>query len=110
MIPVDRHGTIEVFRPDGPLKSGLLSELSESVDKSIVQGRPSILIDLADVILLDSAALEWLLEVDRRCALRGGNLVLVGGSELICEILHLTGVGKRLLWFDDLAQAMESCI
>lgn len=108
MLMIDRQGTIDVIQPSGALKTDTLEEVQQTIEKSVNDGRPSILLDLRETLLLDSEALEFLLETDEQCARRGGSFALAVASELVSEILSITGLDRQLLVYDELSEAMGS--
>ena len=108
MLTIDRQGTVEVFRPSGALNLSSLETVSEPISQSVSKGRPSILLDLSDVLLLDSAALEFLLGIDEQCAQRGGAFAISGCCELVCDVLRLTGIENRLQIFENATDGIRS--
>ena len=108
MLRIERQGTVDVLRPRGALRGELLEEAREHVERLLGRGVPAMVIDLSETLLVSSAALEWLIEVDHNCARRGGSLGVAAAEELCGEALRITGVGPLLQQFDDVPTAVGS--
>jgi anti-anti-sigma factor len=108
MSRLDRHGTISVLRPSGPLRGEALEPLDEKVRPLMSGGVPYIVVDLSETPLIDGAGLEWLLDLDDTCCRRGGCLRIANAGELCRDILRITTVGSTVQKFDDLTSALGS--
>ena len=103
-----KQGSVDVLRPTDRLDADAVPELSRTVDATIGQGRPQLVIDLKGVALLDGGALEYLLDVRDRCLRRGGACKLCGPSPLCREVLRITGVADEIEVFSDVVSAAGS--
>jgi anti-anti-sigma regulatory factor len=86
----------------------VLEDAKESLDKLQLSGRKMVVFDLTETIVMDSAALEWLLDLDDSCGTLGGGVRIAHGNELCREILHVTGMDERVSVFPDLTAALGS--
>ena len=108
MPNVERHGSITVLRPSGPLREETLQHVEDNVRPHLTSGTPNVIIDLADTPLIDGAGLEWILDLDEQCCRRGGRICLCGVGELCADLLRITGVGSSVQQFPDLSLALGS--
>lgn len=108
MLRIERQGIVDVLRPRGPLRGELLEESREKAERLLRRGSPAVVLDLSETLLLSSEALEWLLELDRDCARRGGALAVAAAQELCVEALRITAVGEGLQKFSDVTSAVGS--
>lgn len=108
MLRIERQGIVDVFRPRGPLRGELLDESREKIARALRRGSPAVVLDLSETLLLSSEALEWLLELDRDCARRGGALAVAAAQELPAEALRITAVGQALQQFSNVTSAVGS--
>ncbi len=108
MTSIDRRGGVTVIRPDQPLQRSTVEALAVDVANATRVGLPLVVLDLTETPLIDSAGLEWLLDLDEQCGGGGGCVCLCAANELCRDILRITGVGATLRHFDDLTEALGS--
>ena len=106
MLRIEKQGSVDVIRPRGPLRAELLEDARSAARRLIRRGCPSVVVDLSQTLLLCGEALEWLLELDRECADRGGAVFIAAASDLCSETLRITGVGQRIQVFEDCTEAV----
>ena len=106
MLKIERQGSVDVLRPRGPLRGELLQDAKNATSLLIRSGWPALVLDLSQTLLLSGESLEWLLELDRQCADRGGSLHLAAPSDLCADALRVTGVGQSLQQFADVSTAV----
>lgn len=105
---VQRHGSVIVATPQGPLRCDTVEALQSQVKSSLRGGVPRVVIDLAQTPLIDSAGLEWILSLDETCCRQGGCVRLCGVGELCDDVLRITGLGQRLQRYVDVTAALGS--
>ena len=105
---VERHGSVTVFRPEGPLREEDLERADEEVRPHLRSGIPFLIIDLTETPLIDGAGLEWILSLDEECCRRGGCVRLCSVGELCQDLFRITCVGKSVQQFPDLTLALGS--
>jgi anti-anti-sigma factor len=103
-----RQGAVDVVSGSGPLDRETLDQARELFADCLRSGLPRVVFDMESVLLLDSAALELLLDVQDGCSARGGTLHLSRPNGLCRDILRVTGVGESFETFDDLLLAVRS--
>ncbi|MCA9139593.1 MAG: STAS domain-containing protein [Planctomycetales bacterium] len=108
MARVDKHGSIYVVRPEGPLRADTIESIHTLVSTKLTGGVPAIVVDFSDTPLLDSLGLEWLLDLVGECCRRGGCVRLCNVGELCDDLLRITGVGSSIESFPDLTSALGS--
>ena len=74
-------------------------------DKNIKEGQAKVVIDLAGVNFLDSAALATLVKGMKRCREHGGDLYLCAMQQPVRIIFELTRLDKAFKIFPDAASA-----
>jgi len=101
-------GTVQVLSPYGALvdedAEAFCKELTELIDCP----SPRIVVSLADVPYMDSAALEGLWAAADELANRASGLKLANVSPTCREILELTGLSRRFRFFEDVRDAAKS--
>lgn len=108
MASIEKHGSVYLIRPHGPLRSDTVRSLDELVHGKLTGGVPAIVVDFCDTPLMDSAGLQWLLELGEECCHRGGCLRICNVGELCSDLLRITGVGDSIEGFTDLTTALGS--
>ena len=95
----DGNGAIVRLRGvlDYTASLGLRSELFERLDAGLLH----LTVDLSQLRLLDCAAADTLLLVQREAQQRGGSLRAPGAKELALDVLEIIGAAKRLRAYDD---------
>ncbi len=108
MSEIERHGAITVIRPTASLTGDYVATLEDQVTECLSGGIPMVIVDMANTGLIDGKGLEWLLDFDEACSMRGGSVRLTGVIELCQDILRVTGVSKAVAQYDSLTQALAS--
>lgn len=109
MIQAQHVGAVALIEVQGGLTAAMLPKLDSAIASGGRQAS-QVVMDLSHTSLLDSAALEWLLDTEERCRRQGGRMVLARPSPLCSEVLKLTGVTKRCLIYSDQAAAIGSFV
>ncbi len=108
MFTRSRQGAVDVISGTDPLNVDHVEDASTVVDECLAAGQPRLVLDLREIPLLDSAGLEFLLEVRDRCIERGGQLQLAAPNVLCRDILEVTGVTSDFELFSDAVEAAGS--
>jgi len=108
MLERSKQGVVDLLRVSDPLTGEFVDRLGQLFDGCSGDGQPRIVLDLASVPLMDSAALELLLDYQERVQHRGGALKLAGPNTTCRDILHLTGVDRHFEIFPDSVAAVGS--
>jgi anti-anti-sigma factor len=78
----------------GELDLDVAPKLRACLDELIDSGAETIVIDLLEVTVIDSAGLGALVEAGRRLRRCDGELVLVADSPSLTKLLTISGVGR----------------
>lgn len=103
-----RHGTVDVISVRGPFNVDVIENAKAFVEPWLNRGIPKIVLDLEGVQLIDSAGLEFLLELQDRCLHKSGEVQLAGAAGLCRDALCITGVADRFETFTDVTSAVGS--
>ncbi|NMO88183.1 STAS domain-containing protein [Actinomycetospora sp. TBRC 11914] len=113
-------GTVDVaVRPAGPgvhvvavvgdVDAAGVGAVRAGVDEAVGTGARTVVLDLTGVVLLASAGMTLLLEVDQDLRGRGCALLLVAGSvRSVRRPLAITGLDRVLTLHDDVPGALEA--
>jgi len=92
-----RSGLLTTLRPtDSLTEEPSLNQLHDLVDQAIEAGETRIILDLAAVPMLNSAALEELLDYQDRLIRVGGWIKLSHTGSVVREILRITDLDKYI--------------
>lgn len=77
--------------PAGELDLAVQSDLIEAYQHAIaLQAEPRVVVDLSRVTFMDSTALGTLVAAVKKVKARGGTLSVVGASDRIANLFHIT--------------------
>ena len=85
-----------VLTPPPELDLASAPQLGADVLEAINRGHRSLVLDFADVRLVDSAGIGVLLSAERRVRAAGGELVVANASDHVRRVFELTGVARAL--------------
>lgn len=85
-----------VITPAGELDIASAPYLGAEVLQLLEQGERNLVLDFAQVQLVDSAGIGILLSAQRRVRAVGGELTVANASEHVLRVFELTGVGRTL--------------
>jgi anti-anti-sigma factor len=91
----EEHGPIALLIASGDFTTSASESFRRVVGERIAAGATSFVVDLANVTLADSAALESLLWLSDETARFGGQLRLVAPQDAVREALRLTRLTDR---------------
>ena len=92
-----QNGLITTFRPTDSLSDETnLEQLHQSIENALDAGETRIIVDLASVPMLNSAALDEFLDFQDRLVRAGGWVKLSHASSIVREILRITDIDKYI--------------
>ena len=97
-----------VLRLDGKVIGDSVSQLKQTVDESIGSGIDWLIIDLAEVPLMDSSALGAVIAAFLRLQEKNGKLVLLNAQKSILDVLAITKLDSLFEVYDDMQAALEA--
>jgi anti-sigma B factor antagonist len=107
-VTLRRVGGVDVVQPHGSVCFGehepLLEALLQLAENAAA---PRIIVDLGDVSLCDSTALNVLLQARRRATSHGGWLRLAAAQPLVRRVLQMTNLSRLLPIYDTVEQALQ---
>jgi anti-sigma B factor antagonist len=89
-VSAKKSGNIDVVEVEGSIDSKTAPDLQQSV-LNIISESNTVVLDITKVSFVSSAGLRVLLMVYRQLKAKDGKVVLVGVSEEIQEVMHMTG-------------------
>jgi anti-anti-sigma factor len=99
---------VDVISVKGPLNAEVIAGAREFVEPRLAKGIPKIVMDFEGTQLIDSAGLEFRLELQERCFQTSGDLQLAAVGGLCRDAFSITGVGERFEMFADVPSAVGS--
>ena len=84
------------------------NDLGEHALEALRSVSPHLVLDLAGVTFMDSTGLKVLMTIQRRTALAGGSLALVGVSRTVHRLLSLTGLDQTFAVHESVAEAVAA--
>lgn len=85
-----------------------VDDLRQTMEEAIGNGDTRLVLNLAEVGMIDSSGIGLLVRVLASAKERGGNLKLVQPSKFAVQTLRLVGVLRLFEVFDDDDKAVES--
>jgi anti-anti-sigma factor len=108
MFHVSRQGSVYVLTGAEPLSAEHVESARAVVEQCFGKGQPQIVVNLAAIPLIDSAGLEFLLDLRDRTVRSGGAVQLAEPKALCRDILQATGLASDFAIFDSLNAAVGS--
>lgn len=107
-IRCEEHNGVCVVTVDGDLAGARAEEARRAADAALSRPGGGVVFDLGGCDFIDSAGLEMLCRVRRRCDERGGRMALarVGGG--CAKILQITRLAGRFDCHTDLNRALAA--
>ena len=107
-VIVGQEGAITVVKRIGPIVNGELEELDRELSRLFNHWIKRIVINMTEVVLVDSAGLELLNRYSRMFSSHGMKLKLCGLNEMTRKILDLTQLSRRFEIFADTTTSIRS--
>jgi len=107
-ITEHRQSNAVVLRPTGAVTGEDADRLGQRLTDVLEGAGGRVVVDMAGVTLLDSRALEVLVEATEKLIRGGEALILVSPNDTIREVLDLTDVASLFEQYDDLEAAIGS--
>ncbi|MGQ0763917.1 MAG: STAS domain-containing protein [Acidobacteriota bacterium] len=102
-------GSVTILDLKGNLTIGSgEEELTETIAQLLGDGRKHLLLNLAEVPIIDSSGIGGLIKLFTRVKNGGGKLKLLNPSRNMRQLLSITGLLSVLEVFDDEATALSS--
>ncbi len=103
-----REGDVMVLQPIGAIMGSDSERLGNRLEELLRDCPGQFVMDMAKVTLLDSPALEVLVEATEKLIRSGKALILIGANETVREVLELTEIASMFEQYDNLEAAVGS--
>lgn len=108
-INVRKRSQVQVVQLRGPLRMGsAVDGLRQTMEESFGNGDARMVLNLAEVSMLDSSAIGLLVRFLATAKQHGGNIKLVQPNKFAVQTLRLVGVLNLFEIFEDDDTAVES--
>ena len=107
-ISQQQHGAVTVLRPDGPLVGPDVEVFKNRLMQAARDSFGRVVLDGSAVALVDSKALEALLDVADEMAQFGHALKICALNETVRQVLELTGLSSQFEHYEDANSAVRS--
>ncbi len=108
-INMQRRSQVEIIQLRGPLRLGeAVNEFRQVLDQSLTTGETRIVLDLAEVPMIDSSGIGVLMKALASARQRGGNIKLVNPSKFAVQTLRMVGLLDLFEVFPDADSAVAS--
>jgi anti-sigma B factor antagonist len=108
-INMQRRSQVEIIQLRGPLRMGAaVNEFRQALDSSLSNGDTRIVLDLAEVPMIDSSGIGVLMKSLASARQRGGNIKLVNPSKFAVQTLRMVGLLNLFEVFADADAAVAS--
>ena len=109
-IEIQKQNDIAVLQLQGEFTVESLKSFEEAVSNALAAGIEGLILDMTRVILLDSASLEQLVELNDRCRQETRQMKLAGLDENCRKILEITRLLPQLDTYAELTEAVKSFV
>ena len=108
-INVRKRGSVQLIQLRGPLRMGpAVDSLRQAIEESLANGDTRLVLNLAEVSMIDSSGIGLVVRFLASTKQRGGSLKLVQPSKFAVQTLRLVGVLNLFEIFDSDDAAVES--
>jgi anti-sigma B factor antagonist len=108
-INMQRRSQVEIIQLRGALRLGAaVNEFRQALDQSLSNGDTRIVLDLAEVPMIDSSGIGVLMKSLASARQRGGNIKLVNPSKFAVQTLRMVGLLNLFEVFPDADAAVAS--
>ena len=107
-IESQKYNDIMVLQLQGEFTAESLKSLEDETSSALAAKVSGIVLDMSKVIMIDSRALEYLLELGERCREETRQFKLAGLDETCTKIFEITRLLPKFDTYDELTQAVKS--
>lgn len=108
-INVAKRGQVQLIRLRGPLRMGpAVDSLRQTMEEALGNGETRLVLNLAEVPMIDSSGIGLVMRFLASTKQRGGNIKLVQPSKFAVQTFRLVGVLNLFEVFDSDDAAVES--
>lgn len=107
-ITVRDQGDVTLVRMSGELDAAASPRLNEALDRLLTDGRRRLVLDLEEVMLIDSSGLSALVRLLKQVRGQGGRLGLAALQPPVRRVFDLTRLARSFDLYDDVAAALRA--
>ena len=109
IMAAEKYGQTVMLQPKGELTADTLDALKKQVDHHLAEKDViDLALNLAEVTFIDSACLEYLLDLQDRLAEKLGQVKLIEPDENIRKILEITRISGTFETYEDVQEAVKA--
>ena len=109
-IQTQIQNDIAILQLQGEFTIESLKYFEEAVSNALASRAEGLILDMSRVILLDSASLEKLIELNDQCRQQSRQMKLAGLDETCQKILEITRLLPQLDTYAELTEAVRSFV
>lgn len=110
MFRFESQGAVEVMKPEVAINQDNAEKFVEAFTEKSFVGQPMVVVDMNHVPVVDSAALEALLDVQKLIRESAGSMKIAGLTQLCEDVFRITGVAERFETYADTKTAIGSFV
>ena len=104
------EGDVTVMQIGGEFNADAANRFHKAIEEAMSENRRDFVIDLAKVTSIDSAGLELLTALQRRCDEELGMIRIAGADEETRKIFEITRLDQRFELHETIEQACASLV
>ncbi len=105
-VETREHGEVTVLALFGELIGGATTQLNEAVEQAFDRQMRDFLVDLSEVTVVDSAGLESLTALQRRCEEQLGMVRFCGADDTLRKVFEITRLDGQLMLHESMEEAL----
>ena len=109
-VEIQQHGSVRVVVPPDALTEALVEDVQTILSADGGQIGVRLVVDMSQVAYVDSAGIEFLLELAGQTAAGASRPRLAALNETVTEALNLTETRTRFQVFDSVEDAVKSYV
>jgi anti-sigma B factor antagonist len=108
-ITVRRRSDVQIIQLRGPVRMGQgVDAFRRALDEAFAAGDVRLILDCAEVPMIDSSGIGLLVKSSTDAKQRGGGIRLLNPSKFVTQTLRMIGVLNLFATFEDEDKAVES--
>lgn len=110
LIDTDSRNNGVILRLSGKVIGDSVSQLKQIIEERLSSGVKWIIIDLAEVPMMDSSALGTVIAAFLKLREKNGRLALLNAQKSILNVLAITKLDSLFKVYDDIQVALDSVV
>lgn len=109
IVKAENYGQVAVLNCRGELTADSLEAFQRAAEKQLADAQiRDLVLNLEDVLFVDSACLEYLLELQERLSEKLGQVKLARPHQNVWKIFEITRLDNAFEKFEDVAEAVKT--